>query len=267
MNAPSPETILVISRILGARPTPPGEIASVIAAVAAGVEAIGGASAIAPPSPPAEIKVRATRKPRRERIETVPEVTIIPPRKRGRPRLVRVEREAVVATPEPDIEPPQPKLLRRARMPVPEPTLSGLPMTAPKPGGTIRGVVKWFDGKAGKGALRLTGISGDVALETAVLQRAGIRRLYKDQEIEATIQQSGDRVRLVDLALPGRVAAPQNPFRANGEVTGVVRRQPRQVMVEVKRDGSRQRLARAEAEQVLGSSSAGATVRLPRRPS
>ena len=147
------------------------------------------------------------------------------------------------------VAPPQPKLLRRAQVSEPEPQVAEAAPVARPAGGTVRGVVKWFDGRNGKGALRLTGISGDVALEAAVLEQSGVKRLYKDQEIEATVQDVGGRVRLVSLSLPGRGAG--RPA-LGGEVLGTVRRQPRPVMVEIKRDGTRQRSARAAAEQVLG---------------
>jgi len=244
VNAPSSETSRFIARILGARATPPAELAAVIAALNEGLAAVrGGAQAVAPP---------AAVVPAREAERPAPTVIKLPMRRQRR----RLERPAAVAAPvvETAVEPPAPRLLRRAQVPAPEPTPLPAPVTAAA--GTVRGVVKWFDSKAGKGAIRLTGISGDLPLDPALLQRAGIRRLYKDQEIEAAIEGGTDRVRLVDLFLPGRAAA------AGAAAAGLTRRTPRQVTVEVKRDGVRLRQARAEAEQVLG---AKATVRLPRR--
>ena len=243
MNAPSSETSRFIARILGARATPPAELASVIAALNEGLAAVRGGT---PPAP------SLAAAPAREIERPVPAVIKLPMRRQRR----RLDRPAAAPVPviETPAEPPAPRLLRRAQVAVPEP--APLPAPPAPAAGTVRGVVKWFDSKAGKGAIRLTGISGDLPLDPALLQRAGIRRLYKDQEIEAAIEGGNDRVRLVDLFLPGRAAA------SGGGAKGLTRRAPRQVTVEVKRDGMRLRQARAEAEQVLG---AKATVRLPRR--
>jgi cold shock CspA family protein len=183
----------------------------------------------------------------------IPPTTIIPPvmRRRGRPR--RVERPELNLPPaQPDQPPPQPKLLRRAEA-LQHETEHGVEGAAPPraAGGTLRGVVKWFDGRTGKGAMRLAGISGDVLLDAATLAQSGIKRLYKDQEIEAVVDQSSGRVRLLSLSLPARASEPALNMMP-GEITGTVRRQPRQVQVEIKRDGIRQSAARAEAEQVLG---------------
>lgn len=180
------------------------------------------------------------------------ESVVRPAARRGRPRRVAVAPEIVEAPPPPDAPPPQPRLLRRAdaqaseaqHHPEPGPTFRA-------PEGALRGVVKWFDGRAGKGALRLTGISGDVFLDPEVLNRSGIKRLYKDQEIEATVEESGGRVRLLSMSLPTR-SSDSSPNIMAGEITGTVRRQPRAVQVQIKRDGIRQSAARAEAEQVLG---------------
>lgn len=171
--------------------------------------------------------------------------------RRGRPRRI-----PATIMPEPEIEvaqpEPQPRLLRRADAIGTEHDHSGdTPAVLRAPVGALRGVVKWYDGRAGKGALRLTGISGDVLLDPAILERSGIKRLYKDQEVEATVEDSAGRVRLVSLSLPGRST---EPVRGNqdGEVTGTLRRQPRPVTVVVKRDGVRQSAARTEAEHVFG---------------
>lgn len=186
-------------------------------------------------------------------VAVIPPTTIIPPvmRRRGRPR--RVERpEVLQPVPQPDQPPPQPKLLRRADALAHE-TEQGVDGTSllRVPGGALRGVVKWFDGRTGKGAMRLAGISGDVLLDATTLTQSGIKRLYKDQEIEAVVDQSSGRVRLLSLSLPARASEPSLNMMP-GEITGTVRRQPRQVQVEIKRDGIRQSAARAEAEQVLG---------------
>jgi cold shock CspA family protein len=231
----------------------------VIAAITAGLGIISAPRV----EPVAAVAVPVARRPRPVKAAVV-EAAVKPPRRQAPPRALRVVAPVDLPEPEPEAEiaAPQSKLLRRSQVSTPDAVPQNSILSVPKSSTTVRGVVKWFDSKAGKGALRLTGISGDVMLEPAALQRASIRRLYKDQEIEATILQTGDRVQLVELSLPGRSAASPNPFGSAGAVTGMVRRQPRQVMVEVKSDGVRQRLARAEAEQVLGTAG---TVRLPRR--
>jgi cold shock CspA family protein len=175
-----------------------------------------------------------------------------PAARRGRPRRVAVAPEIVETPPVPDAPPPQPRLLRRADAQASEPQHQAEPgPTFRAPEGAVRGVVKWFDGRAGKGALRLTGISGDVLLDPEVLIKSGIKRLYKDQEIEATVEESGGRVRLLSMSLPAR-SSESTPNIMAGEITGTVRRQPRAVQVQIKRDGIRRSAARAEAEQVLG---------------
>jgi cold shock CspA family protein len=174
------------------------------------------------------------------------------PRPRRPAALVAETAEIEELPVQPDVEAPSPKLLRRAQATPLKSVLA--PSLFRETGGPVRAVVKWFDGKSGKGALRVTGFSGDVALEAPMLAEAGIRRLYKDQEVEATVEHNGDRIRLVGIALPGRMATAAQSVL--GSITGQVRRQPRQVTVEVKRDGLRQKQARAEAEQVLGTTGA-----------
>src|SRR5260221_50029 len=59
---------------------------------------------------------------------------------------------------------------------------------------------------------------------------------------------------------PGKASAPR--LRAGAEAAfGTVRRQPKQVVVEVKRDGGRRTSARAEAEHVLGGVGRSKTTR------
>ncbi|MGB8843421.1 MAG: hypothetical protein WCC64_20390, partial [Aliidongia sp.] len=188
--------------------------------------------------------------------------TIIPPRGRGRPRRVAVS-QPIVETPMPEAPPPQPRLLRRAEALAYEAEHHAeSPVIARSPEGPLRGVVKWFDGRAGKGALRLMGISGDVLLDPTVLTSSGIKRLYKDQEIEATVEETAGRVRLLSLSLPTRNGEPTLNMMP-GEITGTLRRQPRSVQVEIKRDGVRKSAARAEAEHVFGGVG---RVKVTRRP-
>lgn len=268
ISSPSAETVRFIAQILSVRATSVADLPATIAAIQEGLRSLEAAPVVpAAPviqktatriaTPPAKPKAPAFVMPVR------PEPTIIPAVKRGRGRPRRVVFEA----PEPEIvieQPaPQPKLLRRAQVHTPEPDF-GHSETAPAlrtPQGTVRGVVKWYDSKAGKGVLRLTGVSGDVAIDPAVLTRTGIKRLYKDQEIEAVVEDKAGRVQLVSLALPGRKPQQPGPKSADDDIPAILRR-TRQVLVEVKQDGGRKRAARAEAEQLLGGSG---TIKMPRR--
>jgi cold shock CspA family protein len=138
-----------------------------------------------------------------------------------------------------------PKLVRRAEV---APAAPAAPSLTPPPPhhGAVRGVVRWFDPKSGKGALRLPGL-GDVGFDARVLTDSGISRLFKGQEIEATLSEGTPTPQLQRLAVPGAVSA--HPL-GGGVVKG---RQARPVVVELKREALRRAAARAEAEHVLGS--------------
>jgi hypothetical protein len=118
---------------------------------------------------------------------------------------------------------------------------------------TLRGIVHWFDQRTRQGTLRLPGLSGDVAIDGAVLEKAGISRLYKGQEIEATVSGENGATRLLAVKLPSRLEEPVHGlFKSGG-----ARRHAKPVVVEMKRDGLRRAAARVEAEHVLGSPSRG----------
>lgn len=275
-SSPSAETIRFVIEILSARATPLAELPQTIASISHAVARLGKAPDAAPPPVAAPLRpaaaVKRVRKaaavpaplaravvpvhavlpePAAAAREIVP--TVYPPaRRRGRPRRIAEAPVAVEEAPVEEAAPPQPRLLRRADALANEPEASPEGQSILRAtNGAVRGVVKWFDGRAGKGALRLTGISGDVMLDPTVLERSGIKRLYKDQEVEATVQETGGRVRLLTLTLPARAGEPALNIMP-GEITGTLRRQPRSIQVEIKRDGIRQSAARAEAEQVLG---------------
>jgi cold shock CspA family protein len=263
-SSPSPETIRFIARILAAQPTSVTDVAETIANIVRAVDNLGAPAgkldmAPAAKKPAAKAVATATQdEGDAADADLAPKITVLKPRgervvvARARRRVAdEIEEPVAELVPEPA---PQPRLLRRAEIAQPEQN----PIAALQPirpaGGPVRGVVKWFDGKTGKGALRLTGVSGDVPLERAVLEQSAIKRLYKDQEIEATIQDQGrGRVTLLSLSLPGRnpATAATNLLGGNDGTT-MVRRQARSILVEVKRDGVRATSAREEAEQVLG---------------
>jgi cold shock CspA family protein len=166
----------------------------------------------------------------------------VPRRKRRQPEEIAAPEEAAPAAP-----PPVPKLVRRAEVMTAPPAPTAAAPLAPAPQGAVRGVVKWFDPRAAKGALRLPGFSGDVVFEARVLTDSGIARLFKGQEIEATITGGNGRPPQVQrITLPGSAAA--TPVGA-----GVVHsRRAKPVLVELKREALRRAAARAEAEHLLG---------------
>jgi hypothetical protein len=162
------------------------------------------------------------------------------PRRARRPRA-----ESPVAAPEEAPAPPvqAPKLVRRADVTAPPVAVTMVPPTVH---GMVRGVVRWFDPKSGKGALRLPGL-GDIGFEGRLLADSGITRLFKGQEIEATLAEGGASPMVQRLALPGAGAASS---AGGGMVKG---RHAKPVVVELKREALRRAAARAEAEHVLGS--------------
>jgi cold shock CspA family protein len=287
-RSPSAETIRFVVEILSARQTPLAELPQTITAITQALGRLNEApDSVAKPAPaalerrapvlrkPAPARKPAARPaapafvldarpaPARAAEPVLPEpvaktfpvaaevATPVAAPRRGRPRKVEAAPEPVEEVAE-EVAPPQPRLLRRADALASEAQHHTESAPVPRaPEGTVRGVVKWFDGRAGKGALRLTGISGDVMLDPAALARSGIKRLYKDQEVEATVEEAGGRVRLLSLSLPTRSNA-EPTLNLAGEITGTLRRQPRAIQVQIKRDGIRQSAARAEAEQVLG---------------
>jgi cold shock CspA family protein len=219
----------LIAKLLAHRTTPPDEVAGLIHSVHGALSRLGEeeeeAAAFSPPlERPAAIVVR-----RRRRVEAAP---------------LRAPAAEEAAPPPPP--PPAPKLVRRAEVAT-QPTPAPQPQPAPvSAGGTVRGVVKWFDQRSGKGALRLRGFAGDVALESRHLSESGIPRLFKGQEIEATVAGDSHAPVLERLAVLG-TASP----RLVG--SGVVHsRRAKPVLVELKREALRRAAARAEAEHLLG---------------
>jgi hypothetical protein len=162
------------------------------------------------------------------------------------PRAARTRRRREAA-PDPVVEPivaaPAPRLLRRA-------DVMGTPAPAEgaaiaQPSRIVRGVVKWFDLRSRRGALRLPGQSGDIAIEPALLSEMAITRLYKGQEVEATLSE-GETPHVVRLTLPG------GAWKVSS-AGGIVRnRHAKPVVVELKREAMRRVAARTEAELVLG---------------
>ena len=223
-KAPLPETVRLIARILKARPTDQEEVPTLISAVQRTIEQLNGAPrpVALEPAPVAEPEPRETRP-------------------RGRRRR---EAFAPAEAPAPVVAAPQ--LIRRAEVTAPEnPTPFATSATA-RTG--LRGVVKWYDPRTRSGALRLPG-HDDVAVDADAVERAGIPRLFKGQEIEASIVvDPNGTARLLTMSLPGR---PETEIALGGSVAGS-RRQGKQVVIEMKRDALKRVGARLEAEQLLG---------------
>ena len=217
----------LVAKLLAQRQTPQEEVAGIIRSVH------GALSRLREPAAVMTEPVVETEEPR---------ATLTPRRKRRQP-------EEIVATEEatPAASPPAPKLLRRAEVMAAPAAPTPASALAPAPHGAVRGVVKWFDPRAGKGALRLPGFSGDVLFESRLLADSGIARLFKGQEIEATIDGGNGRPPQVQrITLPG--SATTTPVGA-----GVVHsRRAKPVLVELKREALRRAAARAEAEHLLG---------------
>jgi hypothetical protein len=226
-HAPFPETVRLIARILGTRKTPQEEVSDLIGAVHHAVNTLNGAPetpvAVDHPMPAEDVAAEQASAPRTRR-----------PRSR--------EVFAPAAAPEPVAV--APKLMRRAEIapaPIERPT-----QEAARTRTGLRGIVKWYDPKTRIGSLRLPG-HDDVAIDGDVLDRAGMPRLFKGQEIEASIiAEPESPVRLLAVSLPGR------PETESLGPMGSLRRQHKPVVIEMKRDAMRRVGARLEAEQILG---------------
>ncbi|HZS85425.1 MAG TPA: hypothetical protein VFA50_21330 [Stellaceae bacterium] len=239
---PAPQIARLIARILGARSTPTEEVPVVVSRLRDAFARLGQDEAAAPAGEtPA---ARALRELAVAVDGSEAAAKPAPRRSAGRPRR-RAGSEEVAA--EPTAPPPAaPRLMRRAEVAPAEPEIPEVLQSPPE--ARRRGVVRWFDARAGRGMLRVPGFAEDVPLEADALRQAGLSRLYKGQEIEATIiAGEGGQPRLVGLALPGRVAATGPLAKA-----GMMRRHAKPVVVEMKRDGLRRAAARIEAEHLLG---------------
>jgi cold shock CspA family protein len=222
-HAPSPETVRLIARILGARQTRQEEVSDLIGSVHRAVAGLDGAAASVAVRPPTPGTSPTEEAPRRGR----------------RPRT----REVFAPAAEPAPVAAAPKLMRRAEM---APAASMPEEATAKTRTGLRGIVKWYDPKTRIGSLRLPG-HDDIAVDADALDRAGVPRLFKGQEIEASVAIETDGVaRLVAVSLPGR--SETDPLGA----IGGTRRQQKPVVIEMKRDALRRVGARLEAEQILG---------------
>ncbi|HWE74332.1 MAG TPA: hypothetical protein VG328_14295 [Stellaceae bacterium] len=143
----------------------------------------------------------------------------------------------------PEIKPVQPTLLRRAEVIHVAPAAPTPAPVAPT-NGAVRGVVQWFDTRSTRGTLRLQGLSSDLPVDGEILTAAGLTRLFKGQEIEATLD-GNDEPKITGLRLLN--LSPTSPVMG-----GMVRdRHAKQVVVELKREALSRAAARAEAEALL----------------
>jgi cold shock CspA family protein len=232
-HGPSPtrEIARFVARILASRQTDSDEVPHLIASVRDSIEALQAAADQPAPQEARQPVPPAAPAPRRRRRSIA---AVIPAARTAR----RAEAEPIV--------PAAPQLMRRADVaPAAEPV--PFEMRAPQ-NTTLRGVVRWFDLNTHQGTLRLPGFGDEVVIDGAALERAGLSRLYKGQEVEATVTSEGGSVRVVALALPGRTApAAHGLFKS-----GSPRRHAKPVVVELKRDAMRRTAARIEAEHILG---------------
>lgn len=220
-------TARMIAKLLASRPTTQDEIPDLIDQVHRTLANIG--------------RPRQAQKPAAV-TDSAPSVS---PKRRGRkPRLVKVEEAAVTTLPAPaaPVAPPTPVLLRRAEI---KEIVEVAPIQPAILDGISRGVVRWFDPQTRRGALRIQGVSGDVAVEPTLLAQSNIARLFKGQEVEARLSGTAGAPLLLELRLRGSGA----DAHVN---SGMVRaRQIKPVMVELKREASKRGAARDAAELLL----------------
>jgi hypothetical protein len=234
------EAARVIAKLLASRQTPINEIPDLIENVERALADLDGATG--------ERKTPAPRKTAPHPATPSMEIKATPRTKRAPlQRAPREQRVAPAAEPETvEARPAQPTLLRRAEVihvaPVtPVPTLL-VPAT-----GSVHGVVQWFDTRTNRGTLRLQGLSSDVPIEGDILAASGITRLFKGQEIEATLEGGDETPKIATLRLHN--LSPNSPVMG-----GMVRdRHAKQVVVELKREALSRAAARAEAELLLPS--------------
>jgi len=209
-----------IAKLLANRQTPLQEVPQIIASVDRAFSILDGGG-----------NETATPQPRRM------DVT------RGHAKASRASQRETAAV-DPPQQAAQPTLLRRAEVVAAASALSAS-VVAPSPTTSVRGVVQWFDSRNGRGTLRLPGLSRDLPIDSETVSGFGISRLFKGQEIEATLESAGDTHKILALHLTN---AP-----ATSPVTGgtVHDRRAKPVVVELKREAQRRSTARAEAELLL----------------
>jgi cold shock CspA family protein len=234
------EAARVIAKLLASRHTPINEIPHLIENVERALAKLDGTTSES--KAPAPRKIAPPPTPSQE--------TKAAPRAKRAPSQ-RAPREPQVApTPAPEAveaKPAQPTLLRRAEVIHVAPAAPPAPVFAPSHASSMRGVVQWFDTRTNRGTLRLQGLSSDVPIEGDTLAACGLTRLFKGQEIEATLEGGDETPKIATLRLLN--LSPNSPV-----IGGMVRdRHAKQVVVELKREAVSRAAARAEAELLLPS--------------
>ncbi|HLI22692.1 MAG TPA: hypothetical protein VKV32_16330 [Stellaceae bacterium] len=234
------EAARVIAKLLASRHTPIKEIPRLIENVERALSTIEE-SATAPqqadvPALPAATKSGTAKSA--QRAKRAPAA-----RAAREPRVA----PAAIEAPAPEAaeaKPAQPTLLRRAEVIHVAPAVPPAPVFAPT-SNSVRGVVQWFDTRTGRGTLRLQGLSSDLPIDGESLAASGLTRLFKGQEIEAMLDDSGETPKIASLKLLN--LSPNSPVMG-----GTVRdRHAKQVVVELKREALSRAAARAEAELLL----------------
>jgi cold shock CspA family protein len=237
------EAARVVAKLLSKRHTTINEIPDLIENVERALQALESNAGTSIKKEPNTVVAKPVTEPRVKRASGL--------RKRQEAPLVAPVAEqadaAAKPAPEPqEIKPAQPTLLRRAEVihvaPVTPPPAPPTPAN-----GIVRGVVQWFDTRTSRGTLRLQGISSDLPIDGDILAAAGLTRLFKGQEIEATVEGGEETPKISALRLLN--LAPNSPVMG-----GTVRdRHAKQIVVELKREALSRAAARAEAELLLPS--------------
>jgi hypothetical protein len=161
-----------VARILANRPTHQDEISELIETVFATFETIL-APAPVPAAPVASERATVAR------------------RRRGKARQHHEAAPFRTVDEEPVAPAPAPTLLRRADVVAPPSEHAGSFLT---PSGSVRSIVKWFDARSRRGALRVPGYGNDVPVEGAMLAEAeSLRRAAAREEAEQLLRPARPR--------------------------------------------------------------------------
>jgi cold shock CspA family protein len=231
------EAARMIAKLLASRHTPINEIPYLMENVERALSSLGGTAAAS----------KKQQAPKPTPIAVVPAAN--PPRvKRSlAPREPRVEPIPAAAPEAVEIKPALPTLIRRAEVIHVAPATPAPLLLTTTTAGTVRGVVQWFDTRTNRGTLRLQGLSSDLPVDGDTLAASGLSRLFKGQEIEATLEGGDETPKIATLRLLN--LSPNSPV-----IGGMVRdRHAKQVVVELKREALSRAAARAEAELLLPS--------------
>jgi cold shock CspA family protein len=238
------EAARVIAKLLAKRRTPLNEIPHLIEHVERALSNLNNASP--PHAPPT--RANAVPSPVAPKT-TAPTVKVV----KSRATLPRAARPPVAETPieiaakstQAEIKPVQPTLLRRAEVIHVAPAVAPTPASIAPAAPMTRGVVQWFDTRTGRGTLRLQGLSNDLPVDAETLASFGLTRLFKGQEIEATLEGHDESAKISALRL-------LNLSSNTPAMGGMVRdRHAKQVVVELKREALSRTAARAEAEALM----------------